>query len=112
MSLSLACIEKGREEFAKRLGGNAVLQEEDWSHEEWVRKGRYHGREMQRIVRQALDEHERILVGLAILGYSNGEIGRVLEVSREAVAQRLRPRGFNVVRGAAPRSKQRVRVLP
>lgn len=66
---------------------------------DWRRPGRYLSGEKRTQVNRLLSVHDRTLVAMAIRGSTNVAISAFFGVSREAVAERLRPLGLNVQRG-------------
>lgn len=66
---------------------------------DWRRTGRYLTGERRTQVNRLLTVHDRTLVAMAIRGSTNVAIAAIFSVSREAVAERLRPLGLNIQRG-------------
>ena len=92
--------------YLQRLGNPA-----DWSGD-WRRHGNYLDREQQQAVREHLERHRLLMVGMMIRRQKSTVISAVLCVSREAVDQRRRDLGLSLPRGNPPGVGRRVRLSP
>jgi hypothetical protein len=66
---------------------------EEWAGD-WRRPGQYLRGEQQTTVHARLQEHYRLLVGMALRGRKSATIAAVFTVSRESIDRRLRPLGL------------------